>query len=60
MLPDWTLQVKLDGVVANMRDNDQFDVYISAKFTGPAYPYGNAKDKNAVYVERVILEQIQQ
>ena len=60
MLPDWTLQIKLDSVVANMHDNDQFDVYISARFTGPVYPHGNAKDKNAIYVERVILERVRQ
>ncbi len=52
---NWIVQVDLGSVLEPQRPNEQFDIWASMKFEGPDYPYPKPGDKNAVYVERVIL-----
>ena len=53
---DSTLQYpSMGGVVDKYGVNVHYAVWASIKFTGPAYPYGNAGDPNGIYVERVFL-----
>ncbi len=36
----------------------KWDVYVSAKLDGPAYPYGRADRPNGAYIERLILVRV--
>ncbi len=52
----WRISYHGLGAYHNPADmNCQWKVYASIKFTGPAYPFGNNQDKNAVYIDRLIL-----
>ncbi|MBQ6472771.1 MAG: DUF4838 domain-containing protein [Victivallales bacterium] len=33
-------------------------IHVSMKFTGPAYPGGNAQDDNAIWIDRIVLEKM--
>ncbi len=51
----WYIQVETaDGFDLNHPDQ-QFDVWLRLKFTGPAYPHGKASAKNGIWLERVVL-----
>ena len=53
---DWTLQYTgMGSVVDQYGTGVHYAVWASIKFTGPAYPFGNASDPNGIYVERVFL-----
>ena len=52
---DWTTQFPLNSVVANDTDDRPFELWVSVKFTGPAYPFGDQSEENAVWIERIVL-----
>ena len=58
LLPDWTVQVKLNNIVANMRNDEMFDVYVSARFSGPDFPFDKSSSQNLIFLERIILERV--
>ncbi|MHB9027021.1 MAG: DUF4838 domain-containing protein [Armatimonadota bacterium] len=51
----WTYGQSIASLYRESSPREMWDVYLSAKFTGPAYPHGNVDDKNAVYLDRVIF-----
>ncbi len=53
---DWTVQFPLNAVVADAVGDDVCELWVSVKFTGPAYPFGKPDDGNAVWIERIVLK----
>ena len=51
----WMVQQPI-GIAYDPKNPDaKFEIWISMKFTGPAYPHGREGDKNAIYIDRVFL-----
>lgn len=50
----WILQLYFEKLPSLPHDQE-YEVWARIKFEGPAYPHGKASDKNAIYVERVVL-----
>ncbi|MGN0870248.1 MAG: DUF4838 domain-containing protein [Victivallales bacterium] len=51
----WYIQQGIaDGFDPN-QENRRFDIWLRMKLTGPAYPYGKKDEKNAIWIERIIL-----
>jgi hypothetical protein len=55
LLGDWSIQLDLSSIIDPSRPRDRFDVWAKVKFTGPDYPYGNANEENAIWLERIII-----
>ncbi|MFW6162517.1 MAG: DUF4838 domain-containing protein [Planctomycetota bacterium] len=51
----WIIQVDVDAVVDPEHPGRRFTVWARLKFEGPAFPYGEEGDRNAICVERVML-----
>lgn len=51
----WIIQLDVDSVVDPENPDQRFDIWARIKFEGPEFPHGNAEDKNAICVERVVL-----
>lgn len=52
----WVIQVDL-GTAADAAHPEQlFDIWANVKFEGPGFPHGKPEDKNAISVERVVLQ----
>ncbi len=51
----WFVQIDLGAILNPKKPDERFDIWVSLKFEGSQYPYSKSGDKNAVYVERVIL-----
>ncbi len=51
----WIIQVDVDNVFDPAKPDQKFDVWARIKFTGPRFPHSNPGDKDAVYVERLVL-----
>ena len=53
----WRIQLALDRVYVqdDNPEGNQWDVWVSAKFTGPAYVNGSAEAECGFYVDRVVL-----
>jgi hypothetical protein len=51
----WIIQMPVDDAFDAANPNAKFDVWISVKFSGPAFPHGKADDKNAISIERVVV-----
>jgi len=53
----WSCIIQLD--VFDLYDinvhNQKFDIWASIKFTGPHFPFPKAGEKDAIYVERVVI-----
>ena len=56
---DWTLQFPMANVLITNGPGVSYTVHASIKFTGPAYPYGNANDPNGIYIDNVRLIPVQ-
>lgn len=54
----WIIQVDVDDVVDPQNPDGQFDIWARIKFEGPAFPHGKADEKDAIYVERVVVAKI--
>jgi hypothetical protein len=55
----WQIQEHLYTLFDPARPKQQWDVYVSAKFTGPAYPHGDPKEPNGAYFDRMILVRVE-
>jgi len=51
----WIIQADVGNVVDPANPRGKFDVWANIKFAGPGFPHGQAGEKNAIRVERVIL-----
>ncbi len=51
----WRFQVPLWSEWDSAHPEQEWQVWISGKFTGPAYPGGRPEDENGFWVDRVIL-----
>ena len=51
----WCLQKHFPALYDPKHPDKQWDIYASIKFAGPAYPYGEAGEPDAVYVDRILL-----
>lgn len=51
----WQIQHRLEMFFDITDPDREWDVYVSLKFTGPAYPHGKESEKNALFLERIIL-----
>ena len=56
----WQIQQPLDMLHDPTRMHEQWDIYVSLKLTGPAYPHGRPTDKNAICFDRMILVKVQE
>jgi hypothetical protein len=55
----WIIQCDVDNVYDPLKADQKFDVWARIKFEGPRFPYAKAGDKDAIYVERLVLTKAQ-
>jgi hypothetical protein len=55
---DWRFQTRLWSEFDPKNPQQQWDVYVSMKATGPAYPHGKAGEPNAIAFDRLILVRV--
>jgi hypothetical protein len=51
----WIIQLDVGDLFDGSKPDQKYDVWARIKFTGPRFPYARAGDKDAIYVERVVL-----
>jgi hypothetical protein len=51
----WIIQVDVDNVFDPAERDQKFEVWARLKFEGPRFPHGLPGDRNAIYVERLVL-----
>ncbi len=51
----WIIQSPIGNAYDAANPDTKYDVWISVKFSGPAFPHGKAEDKNAISIERVVV-----
>jgi hypothetical protein len=51
----WIIQVEVDNVIGPGEPSQDVDVWACIKFEGPAFPYGETGQQNAICVERIVL-----
>lgn len=52
---NWMVQQTFSGVYDPRCPNQRYELWVSVKFTGPAYPFGKKDEHNAIYLDRVLL-----
>ncbi|MBI4024039.1 MAG: hypothetical protein HY360_03605 [Verrucomicrobia bacterium] len=51
----WNIQEHLWSLFDPVRPLQEWDLHVSAKFTGPACPHGDPKEPNALFIDRILL-----
>lgn len=51
----WILQVEVDNAFDAAKPDQKFEVWARIKFAGPRFPHARPGDKDAIYVERLVL-----
>ncbi len=51
----WIIQVEADNAFDPAEPNTPFDVWARIKFQGPSFPHAKAGDRDAIFVERLVL-----
>ena len=51
----WIIQVDVDNAIDPAKPDQKFEVWARIKFTGPRFPHARPGDKDAIYVERLVL-----
>lgn len=51
----WILQVEVDNAFDPAKPDQKFEVWARIKLTGPRFPHPKPGDKDAIYVERLVL-----
>jgi hypothetical protein len=51
----WIIQLDVFDLYDARIPDQKFDVWARIKFTGPRFPHARAGEKDAIYVERVVL-----
>jgi hypothetical protein len=54
----WIIQVDVDNVFDPANPGQKFDIWARIKFEGPRFPYAKPGDKDAIYVERLVLAKV--
>jgi hypothetical protein len=52
---NWIIQVDVENVFDPARPDQKFEVWARIRFEGPRFPQAKPGDKDAIYVERVVL-----
>lgn len=55
----WIIQVDIDNAFDPANPGKKFEVWANVKFTGPRFPHAKEGDKDAIYVERLVLVKTQ-
>jgi hypothetical protein len=51
----WIIQVEVDNAYDPVAPEQLFEVWARVKFEGPRFPHTKAGDRDAIYIERVVL-----
>jgi hypothetical protein len=51
----WIVQVDVDNLFDPAKPDQKFEVWARIKFEGPRFPHAKPDDKDAIYVERLVL-----
>lgn len=51
----WIVQVDVDNAFDPAKTKQEYDIWARIKFTGPRFPHAKPDDKDAIYIERVVL-----
>ncbi len=51
----WIIQVEVDNAFEPTNPEQQFEVWARIKFEGPRFPHARPGEKDAIYVERLVL-----
>jgi hypothetical protein len=54
----WIIQVDVDNVFDPAKPDQKFDVWARINFEGPRFPHAKPGDKDAIYVERLVLVKV--
>jgi hypothetical protein len=52
---NWVIQLDVGDLFDAGKPDQKYDVWARIKFTGPRFPHARAGEKDAIYVERVVL-----
>ena len=55
----WQMQKHLFSLYDPLNPDQEWEVYVSAKFTGPQYPHGDPKEPNGLFFDRMILVRVE-
>lgn len=55
----WIIQADIDNAYDPAKPDQKFDVWARIKFEGPRFPFAKEGDKDAIYVERLVLVKTQ-
>ena len=56
---NWEMQKSLFSLYDPLNPDQEWEVYVSAKFTGPKYPHGDPKEPNGLFFDRMILVRVE-
>jgi len=56
----WQIQHHLEMLHDAADMDQQWDIYVSIKLTGPSYPHGDPDEKDAIYFDRMVLVRAQE
>lgn len=51
----WEIQNDLNDAYDSKTPDARYEIWVNLKFEGPDFPHGQAKDKNAISVNRIVL-----
>jgi hypothetical protein len=51
----WIVQFPIESAGDASRPDEKFEIWARIKFEGPGFPHGQAGQKNAIFIERVIV-----
>ena len=54
--PGWIFQMDLGKAADITLPEQNYELWMSVKFTGPEFPQGKKDEKNAIYIERIVLK----
>jgi hypothetical protein len=55
----WQMQKHLFSLYDPLNPGQEWEVHVSAKFTGPKYPHGDPKEPNGLFFDRMILVRVE-
>jgi hypothetical protein len=55
----WIIQADVEGAFDPARPDQKFEVWARIKFEGPRFPHSKPGEKDAIYVERLVLVKTQ-
>ena len=56
----WQIARMLYTLYDPANPKQEWDSYVSMKYTGPAYPYGTTNEPDALYIDRIILVKVKE